>query len=244
MQLHVFFCGRMDLPMAYRHSIQSMLYDALGADPAYAAALHDGGESPEGRQFKLFTFGQLEGSYRANAGRILFPRGAGLEIRSISDELLWRLFRRLVIGSEVRIGSNRVTIGECAFRNAVIRRDTIDIVTASPIVAYITEDSGRTRFYSPEESQFYSLVAANARRKWQMYQGGNHSPAFSLTPAEDPKFRKQVTTYKTTRITAWHGAFRLSGDPELLNLLYHIGLGAKSSQGFGMFSCRDSSRDF
>ena len=45
-----------------------------------------------------------------------------------------------------------------------------------------------------------------------------------------------MTLYKTTRITGWHGRFRLSGSPEMLDLLFHSGLGAKNSQGFGMFA--------
>lgn len=235
MQLYVYFTGRIDLPMAHRHYLQSMLYHQLASDPEYAAELHDGGESPEGRQFKLFTFGQLQGTYSTDGGRILFSQGAGLEIRSISDELLWRLFRKLVIGSQVRIGSNLLTVADCAFRNVQITTDTVDIATASPIVAYITEASGHTRFFSPEENSFYTLIAANARRKWRMHYGSDYSGVLSLTPIGDT-FRKQVTTYKTTRITAWHGKFRLRADAEMVNLLYHTGLGAKNSQGFGMIS--------
>jgi len=233
MQLCVHFTGGMDLPMAHRHYIQAMLYHLLESEGEYAAELHDGCESPEGRRFKLFTFGQLQGAYRISGDRILFPQGASLEIRSISDELLWRLFRKLVIGSRVRIGSNLLTVADCAFRNVQITTDSLNVVTASPIVAYITEDSGHTRFFSPEENSFYTLIAANARRKWQMHYGSDYDGVFSLTPI-GTAFRKQVTTYKTTRITAWQGKFRLRADAKMLNLLYHTGLGAKSSQGFGM----------
>ena len=238
MQLCVHFAGKIDLPLAHRHYIQSMLYHLLASDQDYAAALHDGGENQEGRKFKLFTFGQLQGTYSIHNGRILFPQGAGLEIRSISDELLWRLFRKLIIGSQVRVGSNMLTVADCAFRNVQISANTVDVVTVSPVVAYITEASGCTRFFSPEENSFYTLIASNARRKWQMHYGSEYDGVFSLTPVKNTSFRKQVTAYKTTRITAWHGSFRLQADPQMLNLLYHTGLGAKSSQGFGMFSIK------
>lgn len=236
MQLQLTFSGSLRLPMSYRHQVQSMLYHALDGC-TYGEALHDGRRGSDGRQFKLFTFGQLEGSYRLQEDRILFPEGAMLEVRSADEELLRRLFRHFIIGNQVRIGSNTVTVSACAFRNEMVDKGELEIVTASPIVAYITEKDGHTRFFSPEDPQFYSLVAANARRKWQMVYGDVPCPELTFTPVAGTKFRKQVTQYKTTRITAWHGRFHLSGQPQLLDLLYHTGLGAKSSQGFGMFFC-------
>lgn len=236
MQLHLRFSGSIRLSMAHRHFIQSLIYHALESDPAYSAALHNGSEDAVGRQFKLFTFGQLEGSYTIEGQHIHFPQGAGLEIRSIHEDLLFRLFRAFTVGSQIRIGRNSLTIEECTLQNSLIQQDALCIRTCSPIVAYITESDGHTRFFSPEDSQFYSLITANARRKWQMAYSCEPPAAFSIEPLPNPAFRKQVTMYKTTRITAWHGQFRLSGDPAMLNLLYHTGLGAKSSQGFGMFS--------
>lgn len=233
MQLHLQLSGSFALPLNYRHYIQSMIYDALRTDPDFSAALHDGGT--EKRRFKLFTFGQLGGSYRIADRRILFHSGASLEIRSIHEELLLRLFRRFTPGTALRLGSATVTVGHAALTNTAIVDAAVTVRACSPIVAYITQPDGYTRFFSPEEPEFYTLVTANARRKWNAYGGENADFAFSVSPAEGSRFRKQVTTYKSTRITAWDGQFILRGSPELLNLLYHTGLGAKSSQGFGMF---------
>ena len=235
MQLHLELSGSISLPLSYRHYIQSMFYDILRTDPDYATALHDGGDDEQNRRFKLFTFGQLEGSYRIADRRILFPQGAKLEIRSIHDKLLLLLFRSLTTGTQLRLGSSVVSVSQVTMTNTVITADTVVIRTCSPIVAYITQEDRHTRFFSPEEPEFYTLVITNARRKWQTYQGADRDFELTLSPAEGSRFRKQVTTYKSTRITAWDGQFILRGTPELLNLLYHTGLGAKSSQGFGMF---------
>ena len=236
MQLHLQLSGSLSLPLNYRHYIQSMIYDALRADPDFSAALHDGGTEAEKRRFKLFTFGQLEGSYRIADRRILFPSGASLEIRSIHEEVLLRLFRCFTPGAMLRLGSATVTVGHAVLTNTVIFGDMAVVRTCSPIVAYITQADGYTRFFSPEEPEFYTLVTANARRKWGACRGEEGDFEFFVSPAEGSRFRKQVTTYKSTRITAWDGQFILRGSPELLNLLYHTGLGAKSSQGFGMFT--------
>ena len=235
MQLYLELSGSISLPLSYRHYIQSMIYDTLRADPDYSTALHDSGVEVQKRRFKFFTFGQLEGNYRIVDRRILFSGGATLEIRSIHDELLLLLFRRLTPGSCLRLGSSVVTVSRTTMTNTVITADTVVIRTRSPIVAYITQADGHTRFFSPEEPEFYTLMITNARRKWQIYQGTEAGFELTVSPAEGSRFRKQVTTYKSTRITAWDGQFLLHGSPQVLNLLYHTGLGAKSSQGFGMF---------
>lgn len=234
MQLQIQFSGGLCLPLAYRHYVQSMLYDALRADPHYAASLHDGAPGI-GRPYKLFTFGQLRGKYTVEDWQIRFPQGASLEIRSVHDDLLLRLLRQFSPGSRMRLGNNTLTVVRSTLEDRQVQTGEILAVSQSPIVAYVTEEDGKTRFYSPEEAAFYALVTANARRKWQSLHGADAPFDFSIAPAENAVFRKQVTQFKTTRITAWDGRFRLSGDPAVLDLLYNVGLGAKSSQGFGMF---------
>ena len=103
MQLHLQFSGSFSLPLGYRHFVQSMLYDALRGDPVYSASLHDGGDIVQDRHFKLFTFSQLDGSYRVAGGQICFPNGAALEVRSIHEEFLLRLFRCFTPGRQLRL---------------------------------------------------------------------------------------------------------------------------------------------
>ncbi len=233
MQLHLELYGDdLRLPLAYRPLIQGMIYNALRDETTYSAQLHDQGEPFLGRQFKLFTFGQLEGKYVINGGMIHFPEGARLELRSVRDELLLRLFAAFSVGQWVRLGSCSMVIRRCWLENIRINSENLVVDTLSPIVSYITEDDGKTRFFSPHQPEFYAMVQRNACRKW----ASSHPEedfTFSLLPAGD--FRKQVTMFKSTRITAWGGRFCLMGKPEELNFLYHTGLGAKNSQGFGMF---------
>ncbi len=233
MELHLHIAGRIDLPLAYRYFVQSMLYRALAADPDYAEGLHDGREGPEGRQFKLFTFGQLTGQYTVSEGRICFPAGASLEVRSGERDLLLRLMESLAVGKEVQLEKNRCAVSRCSLEHHVIGAEKLQIATLSPIVAYTTDSDKRTHFYPPDTPEFASLVAKNAGRKWQMRYGDAPVPPVKITYLGG--LRKQVTMFKTTRITAYHGRFRLEGHPAMLDLLYHTGLGAKSSQGFGMF---------
>lgn len=237
MQLHLeFYAPGLCLPLAYRQFVQGMIYQALRDDPVYSAAVHDGGEVAQKRRFKLFTFGQLEGKYTVRDRQIQFSGPVSLEIRSIREAFLMRLFRAFRVGNRVRLGNSELLIAGCALEDARISSPTLLVATRSPIVAYVTQSDGKTRFFSPEEEPFAALVVANAQRKWQSVHPEQRAPAFTLRPAENSRFRKQVTSFKSTRITAWDGRFLLTGDPEMLDFLYHTGLGAKNSQGFGMFS--------
>lgn len=222
------------LPLAYRHILQSMLYQALAADPAYAQALH-ASVSDSGRPFKLYTFSQLQGNYTVRDMHICFTDQVQLEIRSTDDGLILRWLRALAPGTQLRLGRNTVTVTRCTVENQIIFDSAVSIRTCSPIVAYLTHKDGKTEFFSPDEDMFYSLTTANAQRKWKKCFG-TEPPSFSIRP-QHSTFRKQVTMYKTTRITAWDGSFVLESTPEMLTMLYNLGLGAKNSQGFGMFSC-------
>lgn len=235
MQLRLGFeCATLCLPVAYRHFVQSMIYSALRANPELATALHDGVGG--GRQFKLFTFGQLEGKYAVRDKQICFSGPVGLEIRSVHETMMLRLLRSFRVGSRVRLGNNELVVTQCTLEAAQIVTDSLRVVTRSPIVAYITQDDGRTRFFSPEEEMFYTLITANAQRKWRTLYPETEPQAIAISAEEGCRFRKQVTMFKDTRITAWDGRFVIRADAPLLELLYDTGLGAKSSQGFGMFS--------
>ena len=46
---------------------------------------------------------------------------------------------------------------------------------------------------------------------------------------------KCVTQIKGTWVNAWYGTYLLKGSPQAIQFLYHTGLGAKNSMGFGLF---------
>lgn len=241
MQIHLSFKGEnVCLPMAYRQLVQGMLYRTLErVDPSCSAGVHDGGRKLGTRQFKLFTFGPLTGAYTVSGGNICFSEQVFLEIRSADPVFVQTLLRGLTPGEVVMLGNNTLTVEECRLEHKTIFQDKIRVQTVSPIVAYVTCPDRSTRFFSPEEEGFYSLIQTNAARKWGSAYGQDAPFSLSIVPAEGGIFRKQVTKFKTTRINAWFGVFELTGEPSVLNFLYDTGLGAKNSQGFGMFRMID-----
>ena len=227
------------LPIAHRYQLQGMIYQGLReGNEHYSRYLHDQGKVYDDRQFKLFTFGPLMGQYEVQDKMICFDGSLGLEIRSIDTPFIQSLLYSFIPGSTVSLMGNPLLVMGCQLGDNTVFHRQIRIRMLSPIVSYWTEDDGYTRYFSPAEPEFYASVIKNAQRKWGSAGGDPSEFAFSISLAEGCIPKKQVTTFKNTRINGWFGEYLLEGTPQVLDLLYNTGLGSKNSHGFGMFEIR------
>ncbi len=220
-------------PLAYRQYIQGVVYRALKLS---YEELHDGGYVYSGKAYKLFTFGQLCGNYTIKGKTICFTDTVNLEIRSHDSRIILSLIRFFEKGSKVMICSNFLTVVECRLYDERIFSSHVKIRAVSPLVSYVTENDDHTIFFSPDDDEFYRLLMNNAKRKYLSCHKTNESaPEIEITSVGTP-FKKQVTSFKTTYITGYLGELYMKSSPEMISFLYDTGLGAKNSQGFGMFS--------
>ena len=83
---------------------------------------------------------------------------------------------------------------------------------------------------------FYQSINGNFFRKYQAYYGVPPISDIQMNLCDNKVPRKIVTKYKGIYITGWLGNYKISGERKYLDFLYQTGLGAKNSQGFGMFS--------
>ena len=141
----------------------------------------------------------------------------------------------------------------CDFSDQRIWTEQIDVRMSSPVTVYQTvlrekdktgEKKKWTDYFAPWDPAFSCLLADNAERKWKAYSNTVLPGRLEVSPLDvDPVRDRVVAKYRkiengkenTTSITAWKGTYRLSGPPQLLDFLYHTGLGAKNSDGFGLF---------
>ena len=223
------------LPLACNHLLQGLLYHIVGADPHYGEFLHDTGFNAGNKRFKLFVFRPLYGTHAVEGKQILFPDGASLELRSPDAAFIQAFFAACRPGMHFSLNGQPVTVTNCRLENAPLLQDGVRVRTLSPITVHTTDAARHTTYYAPPDAAFYDLIDRNARRKWNSFYGDAPFD-FSVEAAQDASFRRVVTTFKGVYITAWHGEFFLHGSPHALDFLYHTGLGARSSQGFGMFA--------
>ena len=223
------------LPVNYNHILQGVIYNAVFANyPNYADQLHDDGEQYGERTYKWFTYGPLSGKCRVRDKKITFYNQITWEIRS-SDPMLITILRLYFESHGIVIQSNRIRHVDVTVTNYKVEEGKVRIRMLSPLVAFSTmEDKKHTYYYTPEERGFYELTKLNAYKRYDAIK--KRAPGdIEFTPVHVSVSDKVVTRYQGIVVVGWKGIYDLEGDSQLIDFLYQTGLGAKNSQGFGMF---------
>ena len=223
------------LPINYNHILQSVIYRAISIIPDFGDFVHDCGYNREGRQYKMFQFGQLKGSYRIENRMIIFDSHVSFEVRS-PEPLLIRLIEDSFNYYGITFGKTQYHDVELELFDYTVEEADLVVRMKSPVTIYSTDPStGKTYFYNPDESEFYDRINENFYRKYQAYYGIAPYKPLDISKNEGIKTRKIVTKYQSSYVTAWFVQLNLTGERKYLDFLYQTGLGAKNSQGFGMF---------
>lgn len=221
------------LPINYSQFIQSNIYSHLKHNEKYGA-YHDSAYRDGNRDFKLFTFSNLQGSYQILGDEIIFCDEVCLELRSIDLDLLDILYCGIK-EKGLRLGGRSLLASEISKVEKKIAKEDILVYMKTPIVCHKTEKgTKKTVFYRPCDREFKQLIERNFMRKYRAY-AGNSEASISVETFRFSEKDKVVAKYKDFCITGWKGVYRLKGAKEYLNFLYYVGLGSKNSQGFGMF---------
>ncbi len=231
--------GTIRLPFRYPELVQAMIYRHL--TPRHAQKLHDEGFLLGKRRFKLFTFSRVRGprirSRGETNGQLIFRDRIYLHIASPVEWLLPELANAILKVGEVQLGNNLLLVEEITVYQPIIIEPPIKLRMLSPVTIYSTlrKESGqkKTYYYNPREKEFSVLLSENARKKYEILYKTVREGGFEITPLRNP--RLHPINYKGTIIHAWSGLFEAKGDAELLQVTYDCGLGAKNSQGFGMW---------
>lgn len=230
--------GLIQLPIDYNHLLQSFLYRLL-RDDSYRTFLHEEGYVYKKRNFKGFTFSRLQGEYTLDRekGLICFHPPVTWIVTAAEEQVIQGLMNSLVHQGEFRWLNQEVQLE--SLRMETIPRITPPVVveTLSPITMYTTlvneQNQKRTHYYHYEDEAFSTLIAQNLVKKYVALTGEEpKETTFSLTPVHVRK-RPVVVRYKGFIIKGWNGRFKCTGSPELIRFALQVGLGGKSSQGFG-----------
>lgn len=233
--------GEVDLPIQYNHILQGFIYNNL-SDHDYRRFLHEEGYQYEKRKFKLFTFSRLEGRFRMGRGRrrIFFYSPFCLVVSSAVDEFITDLAETLIRADFLTLGRNVVEVSGISVQKDPEFVDKLQVKMISPMVTYSTiEENGQkfTHYYSPWSPEFSEHARANLLKKYRLIYGISPQPNhFTIYPngSRERDFWR-IISFKGNPVKAWAGIYWLVGNPELIRVAYHTGLGSKNSQGFGCF---------
>lgn len=223
------------LPLAYNHLVQGALYRCWRET---APELHDQGFGQGARTYKLFTFGRLSGKKRINpeGKTITFTDVLRFTVRSPIEELVDQCATRLAQMGEVRIGKASFPLLNLETSDRLLFPARVHITMLSPVTLHRTREDGFTEYLNPRTPDFATALQNNSDGKAQAY--GIEPADVQILPLSET-LKKTVISFKGVNVNGWMGDFILSTSPQMMAFLYNTGIGARNSQGFGMFSIDD-----
>lgn len=220
------------LPFAHFDIFQGVAYKLMSYDSELSKKIHD--RQFDGiKPFKYFCFTDLAGKYAVSGKKLIYKDSFIWELRSADDRIIDAVMESVKHNSIMEIYKQRVEIISAEISKKVFLSDTIDIKMNTPIVIYKTNKTGYVNYRNPFEKEFYEGVINNIRNKYSSFFGKGIDSNIEVICPEQSERDKCVTKYKDMIITAWYGRYRINAKPEILDFIYHTGLGGKNSMGFG-----------
>jgi len=228
--------GIIAIPVNYNYYIQSAIFKLLAEENTdFAEHLHnvaDGGKT----KYKFFTFGPLIGKSHFHDKQLYFEGDIRLEIRSASNDFIESLESALKKRKLFCLGKHNLLVTDIQKTDYTITDSLLKIRTLTPIVSKTQTEDNKTVYYSPQDVMFIKRIRETFENKYAVFFGQPPQSTIDILPVNTCK--KVVTKYKDTWITAYHGMYEICGDAKYLQSLYNVGLGVRTSQGFGMFDVR------
>ena len=240
--------SKLTLPIAYNSLVQGFIYRHL--DKTLSSWLHNEAIRFEKRHFRFFTFSRLIGTYKLKEKIIEFSGPIRLYIGTIHKVVLQSLVENLLKNPSVKLGENSCSVQSIEIEPIPISDGPILVKTLSPITIYSTltspEGKKKTYYYSPFEREWEEKLLDNLRRKAKALGWDDEKISLlnnaHIKAVKVSKKNLQIVYYKNTVIKAWSGLYEINLPEPFFSLAYDSGLGAKTSQGFGMLEVIKSER--
>lgn len=223
------------LPFAHFKILQGLCYRLMAQDAALADEIHNR-SYPDKKAFKFFCFSDIGGSYRIRGKELIYPKTVTWEIRSADDRIIEAAGQAVRSDSVLTINRQQCEVLSYEICERHFSGNTIEAQMNTPIVVYHTEQSGFVRYYNPFEQEFFERASKNIRNKYEMFYNRPLTDEVLIECLAPSDKDKCVTRYEKSVITAWYGKYRVTAPPEVLDFIWHTGIGSKNSMGFGTVS--------
>lgn len=232
------------IPAHYNYDLQGLIYRTFSEQ--IGTKLHEEGYLFGNRKFKLFHYSRIleygkfikrteTQKYLQYGSTISFYFSSPID--GISEDLGEQAFRK----REFQFYNQKLFLSCLEVETPPRIEGNMLIKMLSPMTVYSTlekPDGGKiTHYYHPQDQEFSNSALENARKKYQLiHEKPAEHLSFSLTPQYVSfKQNHSVIFFKDIPVEAWSGIYKISGDPELIQVTYESGLGSKNSAGFGMW---------
>lgn len=214
------------MPVSYTYQFGSYLIRSLErVDEDLAAELH------RTAPFKPYHFSRiLARARKVEDGFIYFAKNtpATIYIASPSKEIMNGLMDAMLSRGYVQIRKNRYSIE--GVEPVGYPPSTFNFATLSPVFVSVTED-GQKVALDPTDPLFHEELIQNVNRKYAHFYGRPFTGRLQIRyESVTPRMR----TIKNTRIPCYDIKGKISGDEDVIKLIWDVGLGEKNALGFGM----------
>ena len=240
------------LPVNYQYELSAWIYKVINqSDPAFAEWLHQMGFSDDKKQFRLFTFSNLNVRHREIIGDRLLIKADPVEliISTLPDETIRHFVTGIFRDSEFRLGDRISSVGfkinSIEAMQPPVFTEGMSFKSLSPIfVSQKIEGRKHAKYLSPADDGYLRLLIGNLKEKYKVFTG--HESMFDendaelelLSPPKQKGIAIKTNTPQATKLVGYHYNFTIKADADLLRIGYYTGFGEKGSQGFGCCEVR------
>jgi len=234
------------LPINYHYELASWIYKTLSkGDSEYSEWLHQNGYINDRKQFRMFTFSNLQiSNLRINGDRlVLLSEQAILYLSFLPERATEEFIKGIFTTQTFKLGDWLSGVQCCVQSIEVIAQpafsQTMTFQTLSPIVISGHLENGKPTYLSPEAPNAAQLLYNNLCAKYIAYYGKSYTEAFKpefilTSPLKRKKITIKANTLQQTYVVGYMGRFSTKLPEELMLLMYETGVGEKGSLGFGM----------
>lgn len=241
------------LPANYQYELSGWIYNTLArGDANYTDWLHTNGYTKDQKQFRLFTFSNLQiPKMRMEGDRIELLSDYAQLLLSFLPEKATAEFIKGLFASKSFILGDRFSQVQCFVQrvevlSAPIIEPSMTFRTLSPMVLSGHLPNGKPTYLSPDVPEAAQHIYENLCAKYQAFHGKNFIPCYGTNPPDwgisfsilAPIKRKKITikahTPQQTYIVGYNTLFKIALPHDLMHILYETGVGEKGSMGFGM----------
>jgi CRISPR-associated endoribonuclease Cas6 len=219
------------LPYNNNYTIATVIYNAL-EDTHFATELHDS------RGFKYFTFSQVQiPQLKIQPDGLVTKDGKfQVQVSSVNEEFIKNLWYGLFSNPKIDFQGVQAEVEKAEIMKTPKFTENMKFKTLSPIYLR-TERDGKTWDLGPGEPEFKERLNENLFKKyWSYYKNHDHL-YLDFKPLKGTVKQKRIII-KKDNIEIYHRSnqmkFELTGPEKLLEFAWQVGLGEKTSMGFGM----------
>lgn len=235
------------IPINYQYELSSCIYKTIARGNAdYANWLHSNGFNLDAKQFRLFTFSNLQlPEYKLNKenqciaiiGNTVSLTISFLPERS-TEEFIKGIFANQILEVGDKYNKASFNVANIELQSQPDFSQPIYGKTISPLCITVRKDINKIDYLSPDDVRARELLKNNLLSKYEAFYGNKFQEnAFlewkTLNQPQSKLLLIKKGTPQQTQIRGFNCDFILNANPELLKIAYNAGLGEKNSMGFG-----------